>query len=61
MLQNVWGLAIICFTVILFKIARYINVFHKEQRMSPHRTKFRENICILLARLNELAIGRHKK
>jgi hypothetical protein len=28
-LQNVWGLAIICFTVILFKIAKYINVFRK--------------------------------
>lgn len=60
-LQNVWGLATICFTVILFKIAKYINMFHKESKMTPQRTKFRENICIMLARLNQLAIGRHQK
>lgn len=35
MIQNVWSLAIVCFSEVLAKISKYINLKHKIETISP--------------------------
>ena len=32
--QNVWSFALVCFTVLVMKITKYINLQQKQQRLS---------------------------
>ena len=57
LVQNIWSLGSICFTVILLKIARYINLRHKQQVVHPIRAEHRENLGILLSKVNKLLMG----
>lgn len=47
----------ICFTVILLKIARYINLRQKQKAVHPVRAEHRENLGILLSKVNKLLTG----
>jgi hypothetical protein len=58
--QNVWSLAIVCFTMMLMKITKYINMRQKNGAVSTVRAEFRENMCILLSKINSLLSGRHR-
>jgi hypothetical protein len=58
--QNIWGFAIICFTVILMKATKYINLRQKQKTVSPEKAEFRDSLCIYLSKLNGLLAGRHK-
>lgn len=58
--QNVWTFTIICFTVIVMKLTKYINLKHKQQSSSPDKVDFRDSICIFLARMDGLLHGRHR-
>ena len=59
MLQNVWGFAIICFTVLLMKLTKYINIRQKDKNVSPEKAEFRDSLCILLSKVNGLLVGRN--
>ena len=58
-IQNIWGFAIICFTILLMKLTKYINLRQKEKNMTLDRMEFRDSLCILLSKIEGLAIGRH--
>jgi hypothetical protein len=58
--QGIWGLGIICFTVVLFKLTKYINMRAKDQGLGTERAVFRENVCILLSKISFLKEGRHR-
>lgn len=58
--QNIWSFAIICFSVLLFKITKYINLREKEKVLSTLRSQYRDNICILMSKINGLLTGRNK-
>jgi hypothetical protein len=59
--QNVWGFATICFTMLLMKLTKYINLRQKEKAVSPEKAEFRDSLCILLSKLHSLLNGRHKQ
>ena len=59
--QNVWSLATVCFSVVLFKVTKYINLRKKQQTLSPQLSEFRDSFCLLLARLHALKHGRHRE
>jgi hypothetical protein len=54
----VWGLATICFTVILFKIGKYINIARRNSLITKELAEFRESLCILLVKVNALLNGK---
>jgi hypothetical protein len=56
--QTVWGLATICFTVILMKISRYINIARRNSLITKQLAEFRESLCILLVKVNALLSGK---
>lgn len=58
MIQNVWGFALLCFGVLLMKATKYINLREKTQKLSAERTEFRDSICVLLAKVHSLRMGR---
>ena len=58
-IQNIWGFAIICFTILLMKLTKYINLRQKEKNMTLDRMEFRDSLCILLSKIEGLATGRH--
>lgn len=60
-LQNIWGFAIVCFTVLLRKFTKYINIRQKDKNLTTEKSEFRDNICILLSKINTLRTGRHKE
>jgi hypothetical protein len=59
--QNVWGLAIVCFTVMLAKVARHVNLHRMGERVGRLRADFRNNLCILLSKVSALASGRQQR
>jgi hypothetical protein len=61
LLQTLWSLIIICFTVMLAKAARYINVRLMEERMGSIRSEFRNNLCILLSKVSSLVSGKKQR
>ena len=60
MIQNVWGFATICFAVLLVKITKYINLKAKKDAMTEEKAEYRDNICVLLSKINGLLSGRHQ-
>jgi hypothetical protein len=58
--QTLWGLCLVCFTVLLFKITKYINMSYKEDRLTPDNVSFRESLCILLSKVNGVLIGKYR-
>jgi hypothetical protein len=58
--ENVWTFTIICFTIIVMKLTKYINLKHKQETCSPDKLDFRDSICIFLARMDGLLHGRHR-
>jgi hypothetical protein len=58
--QTVWALSLVCFTVIVMKLTKYINIAYKRERMTPALCEFRETLCILLAKVNGILIGKYK-
>lgn len=58
--QTVWALSLVCFTVVLMKVTKYINIGYKRERVTPALSEFRESLCILLAKVNGLLVGKHK-
>jgi hypothetical protein len=53
-------MTMICFTVILMKITKYINISHKNKRVCIVRAEFRENLCIMLSKVSALLGGKHR-
>lgn len=60
MIQNVWGLTTIAFTLLLMKLTKYINLRQKQKVVTPEKSEFRDNLCIFLSKINGLLAGRHK-
>jgi hypothetical protein len=58
--QNVWTFTVICFTVIVLKLTKYVNLREKQTCRSAEKTEFRDSICIFLAKLDGLLHGRHR-
>ncbi len=59
MLQGVWGIGLMCFSVVLFKLTKYINRKVKDETLGRECAKFRENLCILLSKNIYLKRGRY--
>lgn len=58
MIQNFWGFAIICFTVLLMKLTKFINIRQKDRNVSPEKAEFKDSLCVLLSKVNGLLAGR---
>jgi uncharacterized protein YqgV (UPF0045/DUF77 family) len=59
--QNVWSMAIICFTVLLAKLAKYINRSVMERRVGRPLSQFRNDLCILISKVTAVAGGKQGK
>jgi hypothetical protein len=60
-LQTVWGLGTVCFTVLLLKVTKYINVHQKQMAVTPVCAEHRENLGIMLSKVSQLLKGRHRR
>lgn len=58
--SNVWTFTVVCFTIIVMKLTKYINLQQKQESRPPEKAEFRDSICIFLARMNGLLHGRHR-
>ena len=58
LLQTVWGMATVCFAVLLAKIAKYINLRVRTKRETSVKTEFRDNLGIMLSKVSSLKYGR---
>jgi hypothetical protein len=61
LLQTVWGMATVCFTVLLAKAAKYINSSVRVRKETAVKTEFRDNLGILLSKVSSLRHGRQRK
>ena len=57
-LENVWGFAVICFSVVLMKATKYINRGQKSRRVASEKAEFRDNICVLASIVHQIQNGR---
>jgi hypothetical protein len=57
-LENVWGFAVICFSVVLMKATKYINRGQKSRRVASEKAEFRDNICVLASKVHQIQNGR---
>lgn len=57
-IQNVWSMAIICFTVLLAKLAKYINHSVMERRVGRQLARFRNDLCVLISKVSAVAGGK---
>ena len=60
-IQNIWGFGMICFTVLLKKFTKYINIRQKDRALTPEKADYRDNLCILLSKINTILTGRHRE
>lgn len=61
LLQTVWGIATVCFAVLLAKVAKYINSRVRTRKENSVKTEFRDNLGILLSKISSLQHGRQEK
>ena len=54
-------MAIICFTVLLAKLAKYINRSIMERRVGKHLAKFRNDLCVLISKVSAVAGGKQAR
>ena len=60
-IENVWTFTVICFTVIVMKFTKYVNLKEKQRSRTAEKAEFRDSICIFLAKVNGLLHGRHRR
>jgi hypothetical protein len=60
-LQTVWGMGTVCFTVLLMKVARRINAGERVRKETSVKADFRDNLGNLLSKVSTLRRGRHRK
>lgn len=58
--ENIWTFTIVCFTIIVMKLTKYVNLSEKQQSQTAEKVDFRDSICILLAKMDGLLRGRHR-
>lgn len=58
--ETIWTFTIICFTVIVMKLTKYVNLREKQESRTAEKAEFRDSICIFLAKMNGLLHGRHR-
>ena len=61
LLQTVWGMATVCFAVLLAKLAKYINIRVRTRKETLVKTEFRDNLGIFLSKVSSLRHGRKKR
>ncbi len=61
LLQTVWGIATVCFTVLLAKAAKYINSRARVRKETAVKTEFRDNLGMLLSKVSSLRHGKQLK
>jgi hypothetical protein len=59
LVESVWGFAIIWFSIVLFKLTKYLNLHQKQKAISAEKIDFRDSICVLLAKMEGVRKGRH--
>ena len=60
-IQNIWSFAIICFTILLMKVTKYVNLRQKDRKLSQEKSEFRDSLCVLLSKIDGVMTGRHAK
>lgn len=61
LLETVWGIATVCFAVLLAKVAKYINSRVRTRKENSVKTEFRDNLGILLSKVSSLRHGRQRR
>ena len=59
--DNAWGLVLLSFELLIYRLSRLINVHHKNLRVDPEKEERRSDILSVLNDIDRLSKGAYKE